>query len=458
MFTNTPPEPGRTCANHTPWMIRELSPSQTSGRYCFAPRAMTGMKHEQAFTPGASPERTMTKPATPPDALQPETRLVHAGRRPTRSYGVVNPPVVRGSTVLHPSIAAKAEVGRKALEPVENYGLMGTQTHFALEAAIAEIEGGLRTQVTGSGLSAITVPLLAYLRTGDHILVPDSVYGPTRTFCDGPLRRYGIETSYYDPMATAEALRPYLRPNTRVLFTESPGSHTFEVQDIPALAALAHEHGAKLFLDNTWGIHHFQPFRYGVDVSIQALTKYPGGHSDIILGAVTVNTEEDWRWLRIGSLELGNYASPDDCWLALRGIRTMLVRLKAQEQAALRIAAWLQNQPEVARILHPAFPSCPGHEFFKRDFTGGCGLFSVVYQPQYSAADVVRMIDGLRLFGIGASWGGYESLVLPTTGTIRRTEGTGLFEGPIARFHIGLENVDELIEDLDQGLAILRGA
>lgn len=387
-----------------------------------------------------------------------ETALVHAGRRPTRAYGLVNPPVARGSTVLHSSVAAKAAIGRRVMEPVEIYGLCGTDTHFALEAAIAEIEGGLRAQVTGSGLSAITVPLLSYLRAGDHLLVPDSVYGPTRTFCDSLLRRFGVETSYYDPMTTAEALAPYFRANTRVLFTESPGSHTFEVQDIPALAALAHERGAKLFLDNTWGIHHFQPFRHGVDVSIQALTKYPGGHSDVILGAVVVNTEEDWHWLRSGALELGNYASPDDCWLALRGLRTLHVRLKAQEAAGLRIATWLATRPEVARILHPAFPSCPGHEFFRRDFSGSCGLFGVVYQPEFSAQDVVRMIDGLKLFGIGASWGGYESLVLPTTGTIKRSEGTGVFEGEMARFHIGLENMDDLIEDLEQGLSILRGA
>jgi cystathionine beta-lyase len=387
-----------------------------------------------------------------------ETALVHAGRNPTRSYGLVNPPVARGSTVLHTSVAAKAAIGRRGLEPVEIYGLCGTSTHFALESAIAEIEGGSHAQVTGSGLSAITVPLLSYLKTGEHLLVPDSVYGPTRNFCDGLLRRYGIETTYYDPMATPEALRPLFRAGTKVLFTESPGSHTFEVQDIPALAALAHELGAKLFLDNTWGIHHFQPFTKGVDVSIQALTKYPGGHSDVVIGAVVVNTEEDWRWLRYGSLELGNYASPDDCWLALRGLRTLHVRLKAQEAAAMKIATWLEQRPEVARILHPAFPSCPGHEFYLRDFTGSCGLFGIVYQPQFSAADVVRMIDGLKLFGIGASWGGYESLVLPTTGTIRRSEGTGVFEGEMARFHIGLENVDDLIEDLEQGLAILRGA
>jgi cystathionine beta-lyase len=387
-----------------------------------------------------------------------ETALVHAGRRPTKEYGYVNPKLVRGSTVLHTSVAAKAAIGKRALEPVDIYGLCGTETHFALEAAIAEIEGGTHAQVTSTGLSAITVPLLAYLNTGDHLLMPDSVYGPSRIFCDSVLRRFGIETTYYDPMTTAAALEPLFRPNTRVLFTESPGSHTFEVQDIPALAELAHARGVKIFLDNTWGIHHFQPFLHGVDVSIQALTKYPGGHSDIVLGAVIVNSEEDWRWLRNGSLELGNYASPDDCWLALRGLRTLHIRLKAQEAAGLRIASWFESRPEVTRLLHPAFPSCPGHDFYTRDFTGSCGLFGVVFQPNFTAADVIRMIDALQLFGIGASWGGYESLVLPTTGTIRRSAGTGVFEGEMARFHIGLENVDDLIEDLTQGLTVLRGA
>jgi cystathionine beta-lyase len=213
-----------------------------------------------------------------------------------------------------------------------------------------------------------------------------------------------------------------------------------------------------LFMDNTWGIHHFQPFTHGVDVSIQALTKYAGGHSDIILGAVTVNAEEDWAWLREGALELGAYASPDDCWLAMRGLRTLHVRLKAQEAAGLRIARWFEGRPEVARVLHPALPGCPGHEFFLRDFSGASGLFGVAFQPEYSAASVVAMIDALKLFGIGASWGGYESLVLPTAGTIRRSAGTGVFEGKMARFQIGLENTDDLIEDLEQGLAALRAA
>jgi cystathionine beta-lyase len=270
------------------------------------------------------------------------------------------------------------------------------------------------------------------------------------------LRRFGIATTYYDPMVDEAGAAALMRPETAVLFTESPGSHTFEVQDIPMLARVAHAGGAKVFMDNTWGIHHFQPFAHGVDVSIQALTKYVGGHSDVILGAVTVNSEEDWAWLRTRSLELGQYASPDDCWLALRGLRTLQVRLKAQEKAALTLAHWFKTRPEIARVLHPALADCPGHEFFRRDFTGACGLFGVVFQPEFSAGDVVRMIDSLQMFGIGASWGGYESLVLPTTGTITRSAGTGVFEGEMARFQVGLEDVEDLRADLERGLGVLR--
>jgi cystathionine beta-lyase len=385
-----------------------------------------------------------------------ETAIIQSGRRPVRAYGLVNAPLARGSTVLFPTMGEKLATGKRWMEPVETYGLCGNDTHFALEATIALIEGGTRTQVTGSGLSAITVPLLSYMRAGDDLLVPDSVYGPTRSFCSGLLSRYGVQTRYYDPMADEATMTALMQPNTRVLFTESPGSHTFEVQDIPMLARVAHAHGAKLFMDNTWGLHYFQPFTHGVDVSIQALTKYAGGHSDIILGAVTVNTPQDWAWLRTGSLELGNYASPDDCWLCLRGLRTLTIRLEAQAAHAMRVVAWLQAQPEVARVLHPALPDCPGHAFFKRDFTGACSLFGVVFQPRYTAQAVVAMIDAMTHFGIGASWGGYESLILPTTGTIRRTAGSGVFEGEMARIAIGLEAPEDLIADLQAGFAALN--
>jgi len=384
------------------------------------------------------------------------TQVVQAGRAGTKDYGFVNPKLVRGSTVLWPDLATKNEQGKRRLEQVEIYGLYGTETHFALENAVAAIEGGTHCQIVGSGLAAVTVPLLAYLKAGDHIMMPDSVYGPTRIFCNKILHRYGVETTFYDPMITEAGFAPLLRDNTALVFTESPGSHTFEVQDVPMLARLAHQRGAKVFMDNTWGIHHFQPFAHGVDVSIQALTKYVGGHSDIVLGAITVNSEEDWAWLRPRCLDLGQYASPDDCWLALRGLRTLRVRLEAQAAAALALAHWFAARPEVARVLHPALPDCPGHEFFLRDFTGACGLFGVVFVPEFSAADVVRMIDALELFGTGSSWGGYESLVLPTTGTITRSAGTGVFEGEMARFQVGLEDVEDLKADLEKGLLALR--
>lgn len=386
-----------------------------------------------------------------------ETRMSLAARRPVKSHGFVNPKLVRGSTVLYGNCAERAEIGKRRLEQEEIYGLYGTETHFALENVVAEIEGGTHCQIVSSGLAAVTVPLLAYLKSGDRILMPDSVYGPTRRFCDATLSRYGITTDYYDPMLDEAALRRLMRPDVRLVFSESPGSHTFEVQDVPMLARVAHEHGAKLFMDNTWGIRTFQPFRHGVDVSIQALTKYVGGHSDIVLGAITVASKEDWLWLRTGALDLGQYASPDDCWLALRGARTLAVRLAQQEAAALAIAQWLSRRPEVQRVLHPALPSCPGHEFWKRDFTGACGLFGVVFQPEYRYAAVAAMADRLRLFGIGASWGGYESLALPTKFTITRSEGTGNFGGEMLRLQIGLEHPDDLIADLENGLVALQG-
>lgn len=384
------------------------------------------------------------------------TRLVHGARAGTKIHGAVNPKLVRASTILYPSCAERRTTGKRSLEQVEIYGLYGTETHFALENMVSEIEGGSHCQIVSSGLAAITVPLLAYLAAGDHVLVPDSVYGPTRNFCNATLHRFGVTTSYYDPQADEAALTAMMRPETKVVFAESPGSHTFEIQDVPMLARVAHAHGAKLFMDNTWGIHVFQPFAHGVDVSIQALTKYVGGHSDLVLGAVIVNSEEDWLWLRRGALEQGQYASPDDCWLALRGARTLALRLRHQEQSALAIAKWLQDRPEVMRVLHPALPSCPGHALWKRDFTGSCGLFGVVFQPHFSQDAVVKMIDSLRLFGIGASWGGFESLALPTSMTITRSEGTGGFGGEAARFQIGLEHVDDLIVDLHQALAIMR--
>ncbi|MDP9096715.1 MAG: PLP-dependent transferase, partial [Pseudomonadota bacterium] len=282
-------------------------------------------------------------------------------------------------------------------------------------------------------------------------------YGPARIFANGMLRGLGIETTYYDPTIDAAGLQALLRPNTTVLYLESPGSHTFEMQDVPALAAVARRHGAKVLMDNTWGIHHFQPFAFGVDVSIQALTKYPVGHSDVLLGSITVADEIEWDRVRTASVALGQYASPDDCWLCLRGLRTMGVRLAQQSKSALQVAEWLSGRTEVKQVLFPALPGAPGHELWKRDFTGACSLFGVVFAPEISVKATQAMIDSLQLFGIGASWGGFESLALPTTGFLSRTAGTGNFGGAAVRIHIGLEDSADLIADLDQAFTALHG-
>ena len=385
------------------------------------------------------------------------TRMSHAGRAGTKVRGFVNPPLHRGSTMLHLDIADRVARSTMRLEQGLAYGTQGNATHHALEDVVAEIEGGTRCQVVSTGLAAVTVPLLCYLNAGDHCLMPDSVYGPARAFATGMLTRLGVETEFYDPVIGAAGLEVLFRANTTVLYLESPGSHTFEVQDVPALAAVAHARGAKVLMDNTWGIHFFQPFRHGVDVSIQALTKYVVGHSDVLLGGITTNDPAEWERVRTGALQLGQYASPDDCWLALRGVRTMAVRLQRQMQSGLEVAAWFRSRPEVAEVLHPGLPGAPGHALWKRDFTGACSLFGVVFRPEVSRAGTHRMIDALRLFGIGASWGGFESLALPTTGFVQRSAGTGVFAGPVCRFHIGLEEPADLIADLEQAFGGLGG-
>ena len=395
-----------------------------------------------------------------PDDIGPKgqrfaTRLSHAGRAGTKIRGFVNPPVHRGSTMLHVDCADRLAGGNHLAQDAV-YGVMGNATHHALEDVIAEIEGGTRCQIVSSGLAAVTTPLLAYLKSGEHCLMPDSIYGPSRIFADGMLRNLGVETTFYDPTIDSAGLQRLLRPTTAVLYLESPGSHTFEVQDVPALAAAARQHGAKVLMDNTWGIHHFQPFRFGVDVSIQALTKYPAGHSDVLLGSITVANDREWHRVRMAALSLGQYASPDDCWLCLRGLRTMGVRLAQQSRSALKVAEWLQARREVKHVLFPALPGAPGHDLWKRDFTGASSLFGVVFQPEFTPAATRAMIDALSLFGIGASWGGYESLALPTTGNLTRSAGSGDFGGAAIRIHIGLEDTDDLIADLGQAFAALH--
>ena len=384
------------------------------------------------------------------------TRLSHAGRAGTNIRGFVNPPVHRGSTMLYPNMAERMLGGRERLEQKPHYGTGGNPTHWALENVIAEIEGGTRCQIVSTGLAAITVPLLAYVQAGSHVLMPDSVYGPARSFCDTMLARLGVTTTYYDPCIDAAGIEALFRPETRVLYLESPGSHSFEMQDVPALAAVGRARGAIVMLDNTWGIHHFQPFRHGVHVSIQALTKYVVGHSDVLLGSVTVATPEDWETLRMATLTLGQYASPDDCWLALRGVRTMGVRMAHQQRSALAVAEWLRGRPEIREVLYPALPGARGHALWKRDFTGACSLFGVVFRPDISREQMFAMAEALQLFGKGASWGGFESLALPSTGFLTRTATRLDFGGEMMRLHVGLEDVADLQADLAQGLAVMN--
>lgn len=305
----------------------------------------------------------------------------------------VNMPMTRGSTVLFPTLNDMRRQGQKRFDHAYIYGAMGTPVQHELEKAIAVIEGGTDCQVVSSGLAACTTPLLAFLNAGEHCLLPDSVYNPTRRFADNVLKRFGVETTYYPPCASAEELSRLIQPNTRVVFAESPGSHTFEVQDVPMLARVAHAHGARLMMDNTWGFGIFAPFAHGVDVSIQALTKYPSGHSDVIAGAVTVAKSEDWHLLRDTAIQLGQLAGPDDCWLTLRGLHTMGVRLSHQARSAMHVAQWLKNRPEVARVQHPAFPECPGHEIWKRDFTGAGCLFGFALKDTFSQSAMEAMID-----------------------------------------------------------------
>ena len=390
--------------------------------------------------------------------MRDETKIVHAGRDPQRFEGVVNPPVMHASTVLSRNLVEWEEKRRRYAQglPGTFYGLMGTAGTRALEDALAELEGGYRAIVFPSGLAACVVPILAFVAAGDHVLLTDSVYGPTRRFANGMLTRLGVEVTYYDPLVgpNIEAL---MRPNTRVVFVESPGSLTFEVQDVPAIAEVAHRHNAVVIMDNTWGTPlHFRAFEHGVDVSVQAATKYVGGHSDLILGTAAA-TEKAWPALMHSTYALGQCAAPDDVYLAQRGLRTMHVRLKRHWETGLALAEWLRKQPEVERILHPALPDDPGHALWKRDFRGACGLFGVVLKPVGRPA-LEAFFDGFRLFGIGASWGGYESLVIPVDLTGLRTATQWPHQGPCLRLHAGLEAPEDLIADLDAAFTRLRAA
>ncbi len=380
-----------------------------------------------------------------------DTRLAHAGRDPARYHGFVNTPIYRGSTVLYPTLDCLEADAQDF-----SYGRLGTPTVQALQSMVAELEGGDATLLTPSGLSAISVGLLAFVSAGDHILVSDSVYRPTRRFCDNVLKRLGVTTTYYDPLIGG-GIAELLTDKTRVVFTESPGSQTFEVQDIPAIAEAAHARGAVVITDNTWATPlYFKPFEHGADVSIQAATKYIVGHADAMLGAITTSPATTKAVARVHD-ELGLCPGPEDVYLGLRGLRSLSVRLERHHKSGLAIAEWLAARPEVERVLHPALPNDPGHALWKRDFTGASGLFSIVSRP-CSRASLAAMLDGLELFGMGYSWGGYESLILPFNPSAYRSATTWHAQGPGLRLHIGLEDVEDLKADLEAGFAKLRSA
>jgi cystathionine beta-lyase len=390
--------------------------------------------------------------------MREETAIVHSGRHPDKYEGAVNPPVFHASTILSKTVE---EYRRKRKDwmreaPGTYYGRHGTPTIEALQEAVATLEGGHRCVVYPSGLAACSGTLLAFLSAGDHLLMTDSVYGPTRNLANGILKRFGVTTTFFDPLV-GPGIEAFIRPETRVIYLESPGSLTFEVQDVPAIAEVAHRRGITVIMDNTWGVLHFKPFAHGVDVSVQAATKYIVGHSDAMLGAVSC-TRETWPKVRSLTHELGQTAGPDDVYLAQRGLRTLAVRLKQHWQAGVALAEWIARQPEVERVLHPALPGDPGHAIWKRDFTGSCGLFGVVLKESISDRALCAMIDGLEFFGIGASWGGFESLIVPFDVSEARTATKWPHKGPCFRIHAGLENVGDLIADLGAGFARLRTA
>ena len=383
------------------------------------------------------------------DQDRPETKLSSLGRKSKEHYGVVNTPVYRASTILYPNVAAL-----DAHDMPFTYGRRGNPTLKSLEEAINALEGATRTLFVPSGLNAVATAILSVCGSGDHLLVADSCYAPSRVFCDKTLKRFGVETTYYDPLVGA-GIEALFRPNTRAVFCESPGSLTFEVQDIPAIARVAHARGASVLLDNTWATPLFFPaLARGADLSIQAVTKYVGGHADVMMGYVAANESHAARLLEFHG-NSGLYVSGDDCFLALRGLRTLAVRLKRHQETALALAHWLQTRPEVSRVLYPALENDPGHAIWRRDFLGACGLFGVVLKPAPHEA-VAAMLDGLAHFGLGFSWGGYESLAVPAD--IRRTARKFDAEGPVIRIHAGLEDADDLIRDLAKGFERLRSA
>lgn len=388
-----------------------------------------------------------------------ETVVVHSGQDRKRNAGIVNTPVYHASTVVFESTAHMLESQERTIKKGEKhlfYGRRGTPTHWTLQEAITELEGGADTFLTPSGLSACTTAIIGSVKAGDHVLMADTAYEPTRSFCEGLLKSFGVETTYYDPLIGG-GVAALMRPNTKLVFCESPGSHTFEMQDLPAIAAAAHKGGALVAVDNTWASPLFcQPIKLGCDISIQAATKYIVGHSDALLGTICCSQAAVPGIYKAIS-QLGMAVGPDDAYLATRGLRTLSVRLKQHEANAMIVAAWLKTRPEVKRVLFPALPDDPGHALWKRDCSGASGLLGMVFH-RTSAAAVAAMIDSLKLFPLGFSWGGFESLACPSNPGKARTARPWTEPTPGLRIHVGLEDPADLIADLEQGLAAFNRA
>lgn len=384
--------------------------------------------------------------------MKEETQLIAAGRPHRRSAHPVNHPVERASTYLYPTYDDFVE-GRRNI----TYGRLGTSNHRALEETVNILEGGFETRLAPSGLAAVNMSVLAFCEAGDHVLIADSVYDPVRKFGDNFLKRFGVEVTYYDPLM-GEEISTLVTPRTKVIVAESPGSLTFEVQDLPALAKVASAAGAKLIVDNTWGAGYFlKPLKLGAHVSIQSGTKYLSGHADLLIGTISSADEETAKAIFQALLQLGSNVSADDAYLTLRGMRTLAARLARHEETGLKLAKWLTKRPEVDRVLHPALKNCPGHAYWKRDFSGASGLFGVVLKPVPLPA-LKTFFNAFKLFGIGFSWGGYESLCVHVRPETTRTARPWNEEGPTIRIHAGLEDCDDLIAELERAFAAMEAA
>lgn len=380
------------------------------------------------------------------------TRLIRDATRRPEERRYVNPPVERGTTILFNEVEALFDG-----TPGPTYGLEGGKVHRALEAALGELEHAQTVRLAPSGLAAVTIPLMAVLRAGDEVLITNAVYGPTRRFCERFLKRFGVSARYYPARAGAEEIMELAAPATKAIVLESPGSITFEIQDVSAIAAAARAKGVRTIIDNTWAAGvFFKPLDHGVDISIQALSKYVGGHSDVFLGSIATNDPALTRAVDAAIEDMGWFVSPDDAFLGLRGLRTLRARLAQHEASGLEVARWLAEQPEVAQVLHPALPDFPDHALWRRDFTGACGLFGLELKPgSWEAA--YAFANSLQLFGGGVSWGGYESLIVPCKAQVERRALPETFDGPLLRLHVGLEAPEDLIADLRRGLDVYRG-